>query len=267
MRQFRSVPTPFRQRLRNGRRADIGASSPTPAATPPKPLHAEIKTDYAALDYEDWTPAQQAIRMAVTAGFRLLGRIDTAGFENIPRHGPCLLVVNHLSMADVPLVLTQLPRRAIILANERLKRNPVIDWFISDMGQAIYVTRNHVDEESLQDAIAVLKAGGMLALAPEGTRSRTGGLLRGRTGVAWLATQVNVPVVPLAAWGQEKWRERGRRLSRIPISVRAGVPLRFPQCPATPDNLRLCTDRIMARLAALLPKEYRGVYANSEELA
>jgi len=242
------------------------APEPLPQILPQPPAAASNghRTDYASLDYEDWSPAQQAIRFAVTAGFRLLGRIETEGFENIPRHGPCLLAVNHLSMADVPLLLTQLPRRAIILANDRLRQNPVVDWFISDMGQAIYVKKNQADEESLEDALTVLRSGGMIALAPEGTRSRTGGLLRGRTGVAWLATQVDVPVIPLAAWGQEQWRERGKRLSRIPIRVRAGAPLHFLPGAATPDTMRQYTDRIMNRIAELLPPEYRGVYANPE---
>ena len=111
----------------------------------------------------------------------------------------------------------------------------------------------------------VLKAGGMLIVAPEGTRSKTGGLMRGKPGVVWLATQIDVPVMPVAAWGQEKWRERVRRFGRIPIHVRAGAPLRFPQGLPSPETMRRDTDRIMAQLAALLPPEYRGVYANQDE--
>ena len=239
-------------------------ASPEPAPQPVPAASNGHRTNYASLDYADWTPAQQAIRFAVAAGLHLLGRIETEGFENIPRHGPCLLAVNHLSMVDVPLLLTQLPRRAIILANDRLRQNPLFDWFISDMGQAIYVKNNQADEESLDDALTVLRSGGMIALAPEGTRSRTGGLLRGKTGVAWLATQADVPVVPLAAWGQEKWRDRGKRLSRIPIRVRAGVPLQFAPGAATPVAMRQYTDRIMSGIAELLPPEYRGVYSDPQ---
>ena len=117
----------------------------------------------------------------------------------------------------------------------------------------------------MQRALAVLNAGGMLAIAPEGTRSRTGGLLQGKPGIAWLATQFDVPVIPLVAWGHEKWRQRGKRLGRIPIHVRAGVPLRFPQGLPSPGTLHRYTDQIMAQLAALLPPEYRGVYASQGE--
>jgi 1-acyl-sn-glycerol-3-phosphate acyltransferase len=80
-----------------------------------------------------------------------------------------------------------------------------------------------------------------------------------------LATQIDVPVVPVVAWGQERWRERGKRRERIPIHVRAAAPLRFPQGVPSPGTLHRYTDQIMAQLAALLPPEYRGVYANQDE--
>jgi len=243
------------------------AARPIPVVEAPLVAPAEKGTDYGALDYGTWTRAQRALRVAAAAGFKLLGRIETEGLENIPRVGPCLLAVNHLSMADGPLIVPLLKRRAIPVVNGRLNQNRVLHWFLSDMGQAIYVTRNQINEESLEHALAVLRAGGMLILAPEGTRSKTGGLLRGKTGVAWLATQIDVPVVPLAAWGQEKWRERGKHWGRIPIHVRAGAPLRFPQGIPSPETRHRYTDRIMLEIAALLPPEYRGVYANQEEFS
>lgn len=219
--------------------------------------------DYRALEYSNWTRAQQAIRLAMAAGVHLLGRVQTDGLENLPRTGGCLLAVNHLSMADGPLLLSLLPRRAILLANERLRQNRAMDWLISDMGQAIYVTPNqaeHSNDDALQQALTVLRSGGLLALSPEGTRSKTGVLLRGKTGVAWLATMAGVPVVPLAAWGQEKWRERAASLRRIPIHVRIGKPVRLPAGAASPAELRQYTDQIMKDIAGMLPPEYRGVY-------
>jgi len=169
--------------------------------------------------------------------------------------------VNHLSMADVPLLLTLLERRAIILAVDQLQQFRILDWFVSDMGQAIYVERNQAEDGALTQALAVLAAGGLLALAPEGRRSKSG-LLRARTGVAYLATQADVPIVPLVAWGQERWRTRLTRVTRIPIQVRAGEPMRFPAGPAGPADLRAYTDTLMQRMAALLPAAYRGVYGS-----
>ncbi|MGD0739971.1 MAG: SDR family NAD(P)-dependent oxidoreductase [Terracidiphilus sp.] len=260
-------------------------AKPIPISTPvreavkpiptPMPVKAEIEGAFlvpskngahnGTQDYANWTTGQKAIRGFFTAGFKILGRIETEGLENIPATGPCVLAVNHLSMAEAPLYMTLLKRRSIPLVNRRLQKNRVLNWFVSDMGQAIYLTRDQLNEESLQRALAVLNAGGMLAIAPEGTRSRTGGLLQGKPGIAWLATQIDVPVVPLVAWGQEKWRQRGKRLGRIPIHVRAGAPLRFPQGLPSPGTLHRYTDQIMAQLAALLPPEYRGVYAKQAE--
>jgi 1-acyl-sn-glycerol-3-phosphate acyltransferase len=260
-------------------------AKPIPISTPvreavkpiptPMPVKAEIEGAFlvpskngahnGTQDYANWTTGQKAIRGFFTAGFKILGRIETEGLENIPATGPCVLAVNHLSMAEAPLYMTLLKRRSIPLVNRRLQKNRVLNWFVSDMGQAIYLTRDQLNEESLQRALAVLNAGGMLAIAPEGTRSRTGGLLQGKPGIAWLATQIDVPVVPMVAWGQEKWRQRGKRLGRIPIHVRAGAPLRFPQGLPSPGTLHRYTDQIMAQLAALLPPEYRGVYAKQAE--
>jgi len=236
----------------------VAATEPAP---PPRHVTATTAVDYATLDYTTWTPAQRAIRAVTAVGFSCLARIDTEGLEHIPRHGPCLLAVNHLSMADVPLLLTLLERRAIILAVDQLQQFRILDWFVSDMGQAIYVERNQAEDGALTQALAVLAAGGLLALAPEGRRSKSG-LLRARTGVAYLATQADVPIVPLVAWGQERWRTRLTRVTRIPIQVRAGEPMRFPAGPAGPADLRAYTDTLMQRMAALLPAAYRGVYGS-----
>ena len=243
--------------------------APSPAATtvatepapPPRHVTATTAVDYATLDYTTWTPAQRAIRAIAAVGFSCLAHIDTEGLEHIPREGPCLLAVNHLSMADVPLLLTLLERRAIILAVDQLQQFRILDWFVSDMGQAIYVERNQAEDGALTQALAVLAAGGLLALAPEGRRSKSG-LLRARTGVAYLATQADVPIVPLVAWGQECWRTRLTRVTRIPIKVRAGEPMRFPAGPASPADLRAYTDTLMQRMAGLLPAAYRGVYGS-----
>jgi len=258
-----STPTPVREAAKSIPvvpmpvvKAEVKATSVAPEKN---------GTPHSTLDYAHWTIAQKAVRMAVTAGFRLLGNIETEGLENIPATGPCVLAVNHLSMAEGPLYMTLLKRRGVPVVNSRLQQNRVLHWFVSDMAQAIYVTPNQINDESLHRALAVLRSGGMLILAPEGTRSRTGGLLPGKPGVAWLATQIDVPVVPVVAWGHEKWRERGKHRERIPIHVRAGAPLRFPQGHPSPGSLHRYTDQIMAQLAALLPPEYRGVYANQEE--
>ncbi len=149
------------------------------------------------------------------------------GLENLPPDGPFILAVNHLSMADVPLALTVMPRRTIVLANERLRRSPLLHLVVGQLGEAIYVPKGGDVTGSLQKALDILAGGSIVALSPEGTRSPSG-LKRAQTGVAWLALRSGLPVVPYVAWDrnggvttcvassawryQSAWARRSRRL-------------------------------------------------------
>jgi 1-acyl-sn-glycerol-3-phosphate acyltransferase len=160
---------------------------------------------------------------------------------------------------DVPLALAILPRPVIMLAKDDLRQSRILDWLLSDIGGAIYVKRGEGDQDALDQALAVLRAGGIVALGPEGHRS-PGGLSRGHTGVAYLATRAAVPVVPMAAWGQEQLAISWRRGRRAPVRVRFGPPLTFePGLPGAIE-LREHSDRVMRAIAAELPRQYRGVY-------
>jgi 1-acyl-sn-glycerol-3-phosphate acyltransferase len=217
-----------------------------PVEEPVKPP-APPSSLYATLDYSRWTGSQRAMCGVVTAAMRALTRMKVEGLENLPRSGGCVLAINHLSLADTPLVLAVLPRRTIMLASDHLRSSTFLNWFLHDIGNAIYVRRGEGDEVALANGLAVLRAGGMLGLGPEGTRSRNGALARGRTGVAYLATQADVPVIPLAAWGQEQMPRHWKSMRRAPISVRIGHPIQFASNGTPPDAVRLreYTDQVM----------------------
>jgi len=186
-----------------------------------------------------------------------------AARAGVSPRGTFVLAVNHLSLMDLPLVLTVLPRPATLLASGHLRRSALMDWFVSDLGRAIYIARGEGDRGALDRALEVLRAGGVLALGPEGTRSTTGGLGRGHSGVAYLATASGAPVLPLVAWGQEGLTRAWTRLRRAPIEVRIGPPLQFPRGHASAAQLREYTDQVMHALAAQLPTAYRGVYGSA----
>jgi len=122
---------------------------------------------------------------------------------------------------------------------------------------AIYLRQGDADRAALKAALALLKAGGTIGMSPEGTRSRTGALIRARSGVAWLALRANTPVVPVAIWGVEKINRELRRLRRAQVHARVGPAISF-----APDlSAEAATEQLMRAIAALLPEEYRGVYA------
>jgi 1-acyl-sn-glycerol-3-phosphate acyltransferase len=219
-----------------------------------------------SLDIDRWSPLQRASQAVVRLLFRLLAPVTVEGLENIPRSGAMLLAANHLSLLDVPVLFTVLPRRGICIATESLRRHFWARWFL-DMGDTIYVRRGEADREALARSLAVLRAGGLLGVAPEGTRSRTGGLAKGLTGVAYLAAEAGAPVLPIAAYGQEQIAANLRRLRRTRVHVRIGAPIALSPGDRTAARLEQDTARVMTAVAALLPPAYRGVYAAAVERA
>lgn len=218
--------------------------------------------DYSALDYGAWSSRQRLMQRVIAASFNWLTKMRIEGLENIPHTGAFVLAVNHLSVVDLPLMLTFLPRPTIAYIAEEVRR-PWLNWFLSDLGNAIFVRRGMGDEEALELGLTVLRAGGILAVGPEGTVSLTGALGRGNSGVAYLATQAAVPVLPVVAWGQEKFVSRFSRFRRPTINVKIGTLFRLPEGTAQAWQQRDYTDQIMLRLAEMLPTEYRGVYTEA----
>lgn len=245
---------------------------PSPRVHPARPpeLISQVESngsiDYAKLDYSRWSPLQQISRRVSQFAFFCVANVEILGVENLPTSGPYILAVNHLSMADVPLALTILRRRAIILATPKLRKSRVLDWLVGRVGQAIYTRHNDESMKSLDQALTVLNHGGVIALAPEGTRSKSG-LLKGQTGVSWLAERSGVPVIPYAAWGQERWRARFRQWGRLTIHVRIGAPIAMPSDVAAGALPVDFTRRVMLAVAHMLPPAYRGVYADAGDHA
>jgi 1-acyl-sn-glycerol-3-phosphate acyltransferase len=130
--------------------------------------------------------------------------------------------------------------------------------------RTIFVARGEVDRQALGEALALLKAGEVLGVAPEGTRSRTGGLLKGRSGIIYLAGRAGVPIVPAVMWGQEQVMPGWIRLRRANAHLHIGPPICLPP-EATrfrTADLDAYTEQLMLTLARMLPAQYRGVYSN-----
>ncbi len=234
------------------------AAIPAEEPTVPAP---SANGNYTRLDYVRWSPTQEAVRRTMATALKAISRLDVQGIENIPPRGPVILAVNHLSMWDVPFMLSVLERPAIVLAAEELRRYPWLDVFLGRLGNAIYVRRGEGDQAALDKGLSVLRAGGLLALSPEGSRSVDGALGEGRTGVAHLALESGAWIVPAVAWGQEKMPEAWKRFGRANVAVRIGAPFRLDPGERNGRALAGQTERVMSSLAALLPREYRGRYA------
>jgi len=205
---------------------------------------------------------QRFLRVIVRVLLPLLIRLEVVGGENLPEKGPYILVTNHLSVFDSPILLAVCPHRIRAFAAAKHRRNPVYAPLLA-MAGSIWVRRGEVDRRALQEALEALRRGEVLGMAPEGTRARgVYALQKGKTGAAYLAARADVPIVPVGLTGTEKVKQNLPRLRRTDVQVMIGKPFRLPESGRV-RGLKLSeyTDLIMRRIAALLPEEYRGVYA------
>jgi 1-acyl-sn-glycerol-3-phosphate acyltransferase len=167
-------------------------------------------------------------------------------------------------MIEVPLVYCLIRRNDVTgLVARKHYQNPFFRWIVNRMN-GIWISRNEIDTSALRAARDQLKAGGVLGIAPEGTRSGTGALIKPKTGAAFLADQARVPIIPVGVSGTFQITKEILTLRRPRITVRFGEPFTLPPVDRSDREAELNrnTDEIMCRIAALIPPENRGVYAD-----
>ena len=201
------------------------------------------------------------LRAVIKVLLWLVADLEVHGRENFP-DPPYIAAINHLSVYDSVVLLHVCPHNLYAFAAAKHKKNPLYGPLLRAT-KAIWVHRGEVDRKALQQGIAVLKNGGVLGVAPEGTRARGPyALQEGKPGVAYLAAHADVPIVPVGLSGTEQVKDNLPRLRRTHIRVNIGEPIYLPESGRLRGKkLREYTEEIMRRLAALLPEEYRGVYA------
>lgn len=188
-----------------------------------------------------------------------MGSIE--GLDNLPPRGAAILMINHIAFIDPVAVLAVVPRNVVPLAKIEVYDIPVMGW-APRLWQVIPVRREGFDREALRRALAVLAAGEVVLVAPEGTRSPA--LIHAREGIAYMAHRSGSPIVPVAVEGTEgfpaPWTSAAWR--GIGAQIRMGKPFRFRPLGRTPerDELRQMTDEAMYVLAAMLPEARRGYY-------
>jgi len=208
------------------------------------------------------------LRSIVRFLFALLSRLEVHGLENIPISGGAILAANHLGRLDAALIFILVKRTDVTgLVADKYKKYPFFRWLVEAV-KGIWLNRESADLGALREASEYLEQGGLLGIAPEGTRSRTGALMRAKTGVAYLAERAGASIVPIAITGTEKAFHELYRLRRPLLVVRFGVPFTLP--PLERGNrsagLQRNTDEIMCQIAAMLPEAYRGAYAGHPRL-
>lgn len=201
----------------------------------------------------------------------IVGSADFKGRENIPAQGPYIIVTNHMSKADAPLLFLALPippLRLRFFAGEKWEKNPLYGPLMKAAG-AVYINRGEVDRQALKEAIDAINSGEVFGLAPEGTRSRVRSLIRAKDGAAYLTSRTNAPLLPMAVINTDVVGENFSRLRRTRMECRIGQPFTLPDLGrrARTSDLAAYTHYIMIQIAAMLPERYYGYYQDSPALA
>ena len=201
----------------------------------------------------------------------VLGRPKVEGLEHVPQSGPAILASNHLAVADsffLPLVVR---RRITFLAKAEYFsgtgiKGRMTKWFYTVAGQ-VPIDRTNADsaQAALDTAQRILGDGKLLGMYPEGTRSPDGRLYKGKSGLARLALESGVPVIPVAMIGTDVVNPPGSKMWRFGrVTVRFGKPMDFSRFEGMAGNRfieRAVIDEVMYELMELSGQEYVDIYA------
>jgi len=210
------------------------------------------------------------LRSLIRVIVRIVAKVDVKGWENIPTSGAFVIATNHIGILDIIMAYYVLNRwDMFILVAEKWGKVGWIRW-LGKILNFIFIDRFNPDLPALREIIARMKAGQVLVIAPEGTRSRTGGLIEAKPGVSFLAARAGYPIIPVAITGTQDKVILGniKRFKRSSITLTGGKTFTLPPLPSGDKEKVLVayTDEIMCRIAAILPERYRGVYASHPRL-
>lgn len=195
---------------------------------------------------------------------RILLKIDDSELEKVPEEGPLISVANHINFLDVPVIITHLhPRPTTGLVKQENWEHPFFR-FLFNVWDGIPIDRDIMDFTAFKEAKKALDEKKILAVSPEGTRTEDGRLIRAKPGIALLASQVDVPILPMAYWGHENFSKNFKRLKRTPMKIKVGKQFRinFAEKRKSKELMQDIADAIMLEIAKLLPEKYHGVYSD-----
>ncbi len=200
-----------------------------------------------------------------TVGYTFLAKVSSTGKQYIPKHGGCILMMSHISAIDPVVCMGEVTNRYVIpMTKIENTESPILRFFVWWWG-SYTINRDTVDRRALETSIALLKAGNMILIAPEGTRHPEG-MGEPKDGMAFIATKADAIILPAAIADTNTFRTRWKNRKRALAHISFGRPFRFKtdgRSHIPRDELRLMTQEAMYQLAIAQSRpELRGLYSD-----
>jgi 1-acyl-sn-glycerol-3-phosphate acyltransferase len=208
--------------------------------------------------------AHSILRFIVRLVLHLVARVEAVGFDNLPATGGFVIAANHIGRLDAAIAYYLLDRSDVImLVAEKYEKYAFYRWLVK-LTNGMFVDRYNSDLRTVRETLRRLQQGQILTIAPEGTRSRSGALIKAKPGGLYLAMKAGVPILPVGLTGTDDQvvANRLKHFKRLNIEVVAGQPFMVPAVSGTDRETAVekYTDEVMCRIAALLPEGRRGAY-------
>jgi 1-acyl-sn-glycerol-3-phosphate acyltransferase len=208
--------------------------------------------------------ARPFIRLLLQLIFRILAPVKVTGKKNVPLRTPYIVAINHVSLFEAPFVGGFWPEQVEALGASDVWDRPG-QKYLARLWGGIPVHRGEYDRAAMEGTISALRSGYALLIAPEGGRSHIPGMRQAFPGIAYIAEQTGVPVIPVGIVGTtDDFFKKASRGKRPQLEMRIGKPLVLPPVEGKGEARRLSRQRnadlVMRHIAGLVPEEYRGVY-------
>jgi 1-acyl-sn-glycerol-3-phosphate acyltransferase len=211
--------------------------------------------------------ARPLIRLVLGTVFRLLARVIITGKKNVPRGKPYLVAINHVSIFEAPFVGVFWPEQMEALGASDVWDRPGQN-ILARMWGGIPVHRGEYDRAAMEGVLLDLRSGYPLLMAPEGGRSHKPGMREAKPGVAYIAEQSGMPVIPVGIVGTtDDFFSKAVKGKRPTLEMHIGKPILIPAAEGKGEarhaSRQRNADLVMRHIAGLVPEEYRGVYKDN----
>jgi 1-acyl-sn-glycerol-3-phosphate acyltransferase len=211
------------------------------------------------------------VMILLRAILRLVARVTVYGMEYLPPgHTTYVAVTNHIGRLDPAFAYYLLRRKDIIILVAEKYKEHTWSRLLAQAVNGIFVDRYNADLNAMREVLRRIQQGGVVVLAPEGTRSPNASLIQGWDGASYIAAKAGLPILPVGVTGSEdkEVMHRLKQLQRLDVTVNIGSAFTLPSFePKNRDEqLAKDTEEIMCRIAAELPEAYRGIYADCPHL-